>query len=53
MKIKLDENMPADLASRLRQAGHDVVDVVEEGESVSSPVDSTPNIDHNRSSRYE
>ena len=31
MKIKLDENLPADLAIRLRQAGHDVVDVVEEG----------------------
>lgn len=31
MKVKLDENMPADLAIRLRQAGHDVADVVEEG----------------------
>ena len=30
MKVKLDENLPADLASCLRQAGHDVVDVVEE-----------------------
>jgi predicted nuclease of predicted toxin-antitoxin system len=31
VKVKLDENMPADLASRLRHAGHDVVDVMEEG----------------------
>ena len=31
MKVKLDENLPADLATRLRQAGHDVMDVVEEG----------------------
>ena len=31
MKLKLDENLPTDLAIRLRQAGHNVVDVVEEG----------------------
>jgi predicted nuclease of predicted toxin-antitoxin system len=31
VKVKLDENMPADLAAHLRQAGHDVVDVVQEG----------------------
>lgn len=31
MKFKLDENMPADLATRLREEGHDVVEVVEEG----------------------
>ena len=31
MRVKLDENMPADLASRLRQDGHDVASVVEEG----------------------
>ena len=31
MKVKLDENMPADLASKLRQEGHDVTDGVEEG----------------------
>jgi len=31
MKFKLDENMPADLATRLRQQGHDVADVVQEG----------------------
>jgi predicted nuclease of predicted toxin-antitoxin system len=31
VKVKLDENMPADLASKLRQDGHDVTDVVEEG----------------------
>ena len=31
MKIKLDENMPADLAAMLREEGHDVADVVEEG----------------------
>lgn len=31
MKIKLDENMPADLAGHLRQREHDVADVVEEG----------------------
>ena len=30
MKVKLDENMPADLAAYLRQAGHDVADVIEE-----------------------
>jgi predicted nuclease of predicted toxin-antitoxin system len=31
VKFKLDENMPADLATRLRGEGHDVTDVVEEG----------------------
>ena len=31
MRFKLDENMPADLAALLRQAGHDVADVTEEG----------------------
>ena len=31
MRVKLDENMPADLASRLRRDGHDVASVVEEG----------------------
>jgi predicted nuclease of predicted toxin-antitoxin system len=31
VKVKLDENMPTDLATHLRQAGHDVMDVVEEG----------------------
>jgi predicted nuclease of predicted toxin-antitoxin system len=31
VKFKVDENMPADLAGYLRQAGHDVVNVVEEG----------------------
>ena len=31
MKDKLDENIPADLASRLRQDGHDVASVAEEG----------------------
>ena len=31
MKVKLDENMPADLATMLREEGHDVADVVEEG----------------------
>ena len=31
MKFKLDENMPADLATHLREAGHDVTGVVEEG----------------------
>src|SRR5262249_55926941 len=30
VKFKLDENMPRDLAIRLHEAGHDVVDVVEE-----------------------
>jgi predicted nuclease of predicted toxin-antitoxin system len=31
MKFKLDENMPADLATVLRQEGHDATDVEEEG----------------------
>lgn len=31
MKIKLDENMPASLADALRQLGHDVHTVPEEG----------------------
>jgi Domain of unknown function (DUF5615) len=31
VKVKLDENLPADLATDLRQAGHDVADVVQEG----------------------
>jgi predicted nuclease of predicted toxin-antitoxin system len=31
VKFKLDENMPAALASLLRERGHDVTDVVEEG----------------------
>jgi predicted nuclease of predicted toxin-antitoxin system len=31
VKVKLDENMPADLATRLRAAGHDVMDVAGEG----------------------
>lgn len=31
MKIKLDENMPADLGTVLRDAGHDVHSAVEEG----------------------
>jgi predicted nuclease of predicted toxin-antitoxin system len=31
VKFKLDENMPADLATYLREAGHDVADVVAEG----------------------
>ncbi len=31
MRFKLDENLPADLADHLREAGHDVADVVEEG----------------------
>ena len=31
MKLKLDENMPADLAALLEEAGHDVEDVVGEG----------------------
>ena len=31
MRFKLDENMPADLATRLRLDQHDVTDVVEEG----------------------
>ncbi len=31
MKIKLDENMPADLAALLVKSGHDVHGVIEEG----------------------
>lgn len=31
MNFKLDENMLADLATHLREAGHEVADVVEEG----------------------
>jgi len=31
LNFKLDENMPADLATHLREAGHDVAGVVEEG----------------------
>jgi predicted nuclease of predicted toxin-antitoxin system len=31
VKFKLDENMPADLAARLLEDGHDVADVVGEG----------------------
>jgi predicted nuclease of predicted toxin-antitoxin system len=31
VKFKLDENMPADLATHLRDAGHEVADVMEEG----------------------
>jgi predicted nuclease of predicted toxin-antitoxin system len=31
VKFKLDENMPADLATLLRAGGHDVADVVGEG----------------------
>jgi predicted nuclease of predicted toxin-antitoxin system len=31
VKVKLDEDMPADLASPLRDAGFDVVNAVEEG----------------------
>jgi predicted nuclease of predicted toxin-antitoxin system len=31
VKFKLDENMPADLKTYLREAGHDVADVVGEG----------------------
>ncbi len=31
MKIKLDENLPADLATLLRKAGHDTRTVAEEG----------------------
>ena len=31
MKFKLDENMPAELASLLREAGHDAADAAEEG----------------------
>jgi len=31
VNFKLDENMPADLATHLRDAGHEVADVVEEG----------------------
>lgn len=31
MKFKLDENMPADLATHLREAGHEVADAVGEG----------------------
>ena len=30
MRFKLDENLPADLAPHLREAGHDVADAVEE-----------------------
>ena len=35
MKVKLDENMPSDLAGLLRQHGHDVATVPEEGLSGS------------------
>jgi predicted nuclease of predicted toxin-antitoxin system len=31
VKFKLEENMPTDLATHLRDAGHDVSDVTEEG----------------------
>jgi predicted nuclease of predicted toxin-antitoxin system len=31
LNFKLDENMPADLATHLREAGHEVANVVEEG----------------------
>lgn len=31
MKFKLDENMPTDLATHLREAGHEVADVMAEG----------------------
>jgi predicted nuclease of predicted toxin-antitoxin system len=31
LKFKLDENMPADLSTFLRNQGHDVADVGEEG----------------------
>lgn len=31
MKIKLDENMPAEIAAELREAGHDAETVPEEG----------------------
>lgn len=31
MKFKLDENMPTDLGTMLREVGHDVTDVVSEG----------------------
>ncbi len=31
MRIKLDENMPRDAAVRLREEGHDVMSVVDEG----------------------
>jgi predicted nuclease of predicted toxin-antitoxin system len=31
VKFKLDENMPTDLATMLRQEGHDITDVIEEG----------------------
>jgi predicted nuclease of predicted toxin-antitoxin system len=31
VKFKLDENLPRDLAARLRDEGHDVTDVVAEG----------------------
>jgi predicted nuclease of predicted toxin-antitoxin system len=31
VRFKLDENMPADAASRLREAGHDAISVVDEG----------------------
>lgn len=40
MRFKLDENMPADLAVRLREAGHDAESVADEGLSgaADSPV---------------
>jgi predicted nuclease of predicted toxin-antitoxin system len=38
MKIKLDENMPGDLAALLRKAGHDVDTVHDEGLSGSDDV---------------
>ncbi len=31
MKLKLDENLPFDLATMLREIGHDVEDIVAEG----------------------
>ena len=31
MKFKLDENMPADMATYLRESGHEVADLMEEG----------------------
>ncbi|MDX2177884.1 MAG: DUF5615 family PIN-like protein [Candidatus Sumerlaeia bacterium] len=33
MKFKVDENLPATVASRLRQAGHDAETVLEQGHS--------------------